>query len=95
MKVLILIIIFILILPVTFFQEPEEGDLICRVAPDIIKRAHEFHGLDNGVDASVMDSEGRLYFWRDGKRCKLFTNDFLREEYKCQESQKKLMNLKH
>lgn len=49
-------------------------ELIARVAPDIIKKAHRYHG----IDTSIMD-DGRLYFWRDGKKCKLFTNDFLRE----------------
>lgn len=72
----IAIIALILALPVTSHQEPEEGELICRVAPDIIKRAHRYHG----IDTSVMDSEGRLYFWRDGERCSLFTNDFLAKD---------------
>ena len=48
---------------------------VARLAPEIIKRAHKYHGINE----SVMDSEGRLYFWRDGKRCNLFTEGFLNE----------------
>ena len=53
---------------------PEAGDLIARVAPDIIKQAHRYHG----IDTSIMDSDGRLYFYRGGKKCKLFTEGFLK-----------------
>lgn len=50
-------------------------DLICRVAPEIIKRAHKYHG----ILVSYEDSKGH-FFLRDGVRCKLITNDFLRED---------------
>ena len=73
MKAVILVFALILALTVTSHQEPEEAELIARVAPDIIKRAHRYHGIGE----SIMDSNGRLYFWRDGKRCQLFSNDFL------------------
>lgn len=73
MKTALLIIAFILALPVASHQEPEEADLIARVAPGIIKRAHKYHGIDE----SVM-YDGRLCFWREGKRCRLFTEGFLK-----------------
>ena len=73
MRILILIL-FLLALPVTSQPEPEESELICRVAPDIIKRAHKYHGIDTSIMV-----DGKLYFWRDGKRCKLFTEGFLNE----------------
>ena len=77
-KATILTLLLILALPVASHQEPEEGEMIARVAPEIIKRAHRYHG----IQVSVMDSKGRFYFWRDGKRCKLFTEDFLKETIK-------------
>lgn len=71
----ILTAIALILIAVSDLSSSDYPDLIARVAPDIIKLAHRYHG----IDASIMDEEGRLYFWRDGKRCKLFTNNFLRE----------------
>lgn len=78
MKTIILAIALILATPATSQQVQDNGGLIARVAPDIIKKAHRYHGISE----SIMGSEGRLYFWRDGKKCKLFTNDFLDKENK-------------
>ena len=48
---------------------------VARLAPEIIKRAHKYHG----ILVSYEDSKGH-FFLRDGVRCKLITNDFLRED---------------
>ena len=78
MKATILTLLLILALPVTSHQEPEEAELICRVAPDIIKRAHRYHG----ILYSEQGQDGQWVFVRDGWRCKLFTEDFLKETIK-------------
>lgn len=50
---------------------PPEG--IARLAPEIIKRAHRYHG----ISISEEDVRGNCYFYRDGVRCKLLTDAFL------------------
>ncbi len=45
---------------------------IARLAPEIIKQAHKYHG----ILVSHEDSKGH-FFVRDGIRCKLFTEAFL------------------
>ena len=44
-----------------------------RLAPDIIKQAHRYHG----ILISEQDVRGNCWFYRDGVRCKLLTDAFL------------------
>jgi len=45
------------------------------VAPEIIKRAHQYHG----VLYSEADQFGYRFFWRNGQQCRLFSKRFLRK----------------
>ena len=67
----------------------------CGVAPKIVKAAHRYHG----IRASTIDEFGFAYFYRDGRRCRLFTRDFLKRYGKvkgttlaCQRSQRNLLD---
>ena len=63
-----------------FFYDPVViADHHAGMARPIVKAAHQYHGLDahnNGVQYSIEDATG-LYFYRGGKRCRLFTKGFL------------------
>jgi len=41
------------------------------IARPIVRAAHRYHG----IQTSYEDATG-LYFYRDGRRCKLFTKEF-------------------
>lgn len=47
---------------------------IARVAPKIISMAHDFHGIKE----SIMDENDKCYFERNGQKCQLFTEAFLK-----------------
>lgn len=50
---------------------PPEGT--ARLAPDIIKQAHRYHG----ILVSEQDVRGNCWFYRDGVRCRLLSEAFL------------------
>lgn len=51
------------------------------IATEKVIAAHRYHGLDhhnNGVQFSIED-DGKEYFYRNGQRCRLFTDAFLKK----------------
>jgi len=64
--------IVLVLLSATTLEPATQPDYIARLAPEIVARAHRFHG----ILVSYEDSEG-AYFVRDGVRCRLFTEAFL------------------
>ena len=48
---------------------------IADVAPRLVHKAHQYHG----ITASFMEDTGERYFIRNGKKCVLFTDAFMKE----------------
>lgn len=74
---IIIIIFIILIILAPFANWPEyrvEGGM-AGVAPPIVKAAMKYHGIKGGV---TIDSFGYGFFYRNGKKCKLFNKTFLK-----------------
>lgn len=47
------------------------------VASKKVKEAMEYHG----IGSAESDSDGTLWFWRDGHKCKLYTQAFMDATY--------------
>ena len=64
-----------LLLPM--IARPVEPQYIAEVAPRLVHRAHLYHG----IQFSTLDhATGEWHFYRDGKRCRLFTEAFWQRE---------------
>ena len=73
--VIVLIIVVLTAMPIAWFWPTRvvvagPG----AVAPEIIKQAHQYHG----VLYSEADQFGYRYFWREGRKCRLLSKRFLR-----------------
>jgi hypothetical protein len=68
---LLLAILFILIHPISIPPDPN----IARVAEPKVKAAMKYHGIRFAED----QLDGPMVFYRDNKKCQLFTKSF--EEY--------------
>jgi len=66
----------ILLLLSLLFSSGKVQSNIGGIAPDIVKRAHMYHG----ILVSHCDIYGYRYFYRNGKKCRLFTKSFLKGE---------------
>jgi hypothetical protein len=69
--------VMILVLSVTMLLclRGQPTVLLYEPAPRLVHEAHRYHG----INFSTLDHEtGERYFMRDGKRCQLFTEDFMR-----------------
>lgn len=58
--------------------EPVPGEVVTKcegagIAPQMVRQAHRYHGILH----SEVDEFGYRYFYRKGKKCRLFNKSFL------------------
>jgi hypothetical protein len=79
MRIRFYILIGSCLLALPIIANKPEPTYLAEPAPRIIHRAHLYHG----IQFSTLNHEtGERYFYRDGKKCQLLTEAFLRSEGK-------------